>query len=352
MTLLLMDSFDYFSAGTTPSTAELSAFNYFNISGSATCITGPFGGVAMASRGDGGGGAQPSTAFDLVHPNFSAGISAETIIGQRIWAYGNSSGRFYVKNSSAGTIFSVGVNSYGQVVVYNYDNSIKAISRPGTVNTQTWNYFEIRFTLNTRIRVRVNTDLVIDYVGTFGPPSNPTTWDVLSWGGAMSFTTQQVFAWDDLYVLTTTAAPNNDYLGNVRVRLQQPAAAGDVTQLTPVGAASNYLAQINPTLSAGVYDQTATVGQYDLYQMQANAAARNIYGVQVRGTFLQDNATQLKGSLVMKTGGTEYEGTHYSLSSAYDTYYSVWDINPHTSAAWTNSDLNAIQAGPKLAESA
>ena len=353
MTLLYMDSFDYLpAAGTNLSGSLLFPMNYYNVTDGFRTIAGAFGGLGIELWG--GGVYYTNYYLDLMPPSIASGISEETVIGMRMaWGGWGTQCSFGVLNSGDGfSKFGIACSSYGELLLIKSDGTVLARSAPGTIVMFAWNYIEIKFTISSggtgRVRVRINTDLVIDYTGTLSPVG-ASTWNVLRW---YAHGESPNMRWDDLYVLTTSGTDANDYLGNVRVRMQLPSGPGDITQLTPTGAATNWQAQINPSLNTGIYDSTATVGNYDLYALQANAAARNIYGVQVRGTFLQDNATQLKGSFLMKTGGTEYESPHFSLSGGYDTYYGIWGINPHSSVPWTNSDLNALQAGPKLAESA
>lgn len=359
MSLLYMDGFDYMpAAGTRVSSTILTAMNYFNLGPYLVITTpGPYGGLALMVDNyfNGGNGGQ---AY-LVVPSFLPSITDETIIGQRMRFDSSARGNFVVSNTSVGIQWGIRVSLYGEVLLMAPNMStVLAISPPNTVNTNAWNYFDFRFqydaTNNGRMRIRVNTDLMIDYTGPLGT-GGVGSWNSLGWyntGTSGNSGSGNYMAWDDLYVLTTTGSNDNDYLGNVRVRLQQPSAPGDITGLVPTGAPTNWQAQINPSLDPGIYDSTATVGNYDLYKLQANAGSRNIYGIQTRGCYFQDNATQLKGGTIIKTGGTEYDSSEHSLSSTYDTYYDIWEINPQTSLPWTAADLNALQSGPKLLASA
>lgn len=353
MSLLYIDSFDYFpAAGTQVFPAYLSQLNYYNINGWYFTLAGAFGGQALSIDNRGNVGTMTA---DLVIPAAGAGVSEETIIGQRMIWNGYPLAQFVVGASSYGSQFSFTVNNFGALVFKNYDGTILAISAPGLIQMGGWNYFECRFTIGSRMRIRINTGLIIDYSGDFGRPSPAdNTWNYLTWQGSTNNGGSNVMiSWDDLYVLTTTGDVNNDYLGNVRVRMQLPSGPGDVTDLTPTGAATDWEAQLNTALATTKYASTATVGNYDLYALQANSAARNIFGMQVRGCFLQDDATQLTGVMRLKTGGSEFDATtSFLLSSSNDTYYGIWDQNPLTEDHWTNADLNALQVGPKLLASA
>jgi hypothetical protein len=47
----------------------------------------------------------------------------------------------------------------------------------------------------------------------------------------------------------------------------------------------------------------------------------------------------------IRTGGVEFDGTAVSTGITYANYSSTWNINPHTSNAWTWADIGTLQAG-------
>jgi hypothetical protein len=59
-------------------------------------------------------------------------------------------------------------------------------------------------------------------------------------------------------------------------------------------------------------------------------------------------ATGTDVRLQIRTGGSTYEGTELTATTSYADYSHAWATNPKTGAAWTWTDINALEAGVKL----
>jgi len=223
-------------------------------------------------------------------------------------------------------------------------------SNLGAYIEETWNYIEIKGSIGTPgdFEVKLNGDIIIQ--GNSVTVSGGFDFWSVRLGDTVNDRVNSFF--DDVYVLDDTGGVNTDYLGNVRVVAQRPVSDGDVIQLDPVGAATNWQAGDNPGLSGGIYAETDVVGEYDLYDMNPNIAARDIFAAQVKTFLLQDNGIQLRGGPIIKTGGVEYGSEDRGLAGGYRSVVEIWDRNPGTTNPWTAAELNAIQAGPKLVSSA
>lgn len=222
-----------------------------------------------------------------------------------------------------------------------------------------WNYIEFKVKISATsgiFEVRVNTVTKLSYVGNTKSYETELLaatpgWDGVFYdhGGYYPFNDKGARI-DDRYVLDDTGSNNTDYLGNVRVNTQFTVAPGDLTQFSRFGpATSNWDAVNDPDLTDTQYVYDGVAGDKDLYTMDPNVAALNIFGVQVRGAYRQDDSTQMVARNIIKTGGTIYEGTvdHY-LSANYTYYKDIWELNPNTGVGWIAADLNAIQAGTKV----
>lgn len=226
------------------------------------------------------------------------------------------------------------------------------ITTPGSIVEGQWHWMQVKWTSGNpgsdTAEFKIDGNVIASYTGLTVPANMDVfhVWLFANGGGSVP-----IFL-DDIVIQDLTGpAPNNDFLGNVRVGAQWADAPGDLTEYSVVGAASNWEASKNIVVNSGVYVETDTVGDSDLYNLIANVPARDIYGIQVKGVFLQNDATQLYGSLVIKTGGTEYVGTSKGLASGYRSQWWNWDKNPNTGLAWTNSDLASLQIGPHLESS-
>ena len=63
------------------------------------------------------------------------------------------------------------------------------------------------------------------------------------------------------------------------------------------------------------------------------------------------NTTGTTAYIHIKTNGFEDNGTEETLDTNYSTYSYQWDNNPQTSAAWTWSEIDALQIGVGLVRS-
>lgn len=222
---------------------------------------------------------------------------------------------------------------------------------PGSVVQGEWHFCEIEWTSGTPGSDTAQFYIDGELIGSYVSQTIGTHIDILRifTNSSNAGTTLDI---DDVVLQDPTgAAPNNSLLGNVRVGAQWADAPGDLTEFSVTGAASNWQASLNVVLDAGIFVETDTVGDTDLYNLIANVPARTIFGVQVKGVFYQTDATQLYGTNVIKTGGVEFPGVQRGLASGARSQWDNWDKNPDTTLAWTNSDLASLQIGPTLADS-
>ncbi len=56
----------------------------------------------------------------------------------------------------------------------------------------------------------------------------------------------------------------------------------------------------------------------------------------------------LNFAILMKTGGSTFLSSAQTITDSWANFSKVWDENPDTSAAWTISDINALQIGVRL----
>lgn len=229
---------------------------------------------------------------------------------------------------------------------------VVATSKAKAIHPFEWNYIEVKYKQHATagiFEVRVNKVVVVSYTG---PTTHMTLSPILSLAtgfDTFSYVGFTGLLFDDRYVLDDTGANNVDYLGNVRVNTQLTTAPGDLTEMLVSGASANWDAVNESALTDAEYAYSSTVGARDLYTMNPNATSQNIFGVQVTGAFRQDDATQMKAHLLVKTHGTLYESAvDQYLAQNYHYYRDMWELNPNTGVGWTAAELNAIQAGQKL----
>ncbi|MEW6143348.1 MAG: hypothetical protein AB1597_09410 [Chloroflexota bacterium] len=132
-----------------------------------------------------------------------------------------------------------------------------------------------------------------------------------------------------------------------------PNAAGDVTGIADiVGSTYGYQAcALDDADTTYVFDATNTAWEYDLYNLQDSAVAGTISNVTVYVKARSvSTPTRNNVNTVIKTNGVEYRGTATQTTTSYALYSTSYNTNPNTSAAWTWTQVNALQAGVELTE--
>lgn len=299
--------------------------------GSAICLSDPPGGVgALRSLDHRFGGVAGSEGW---------------IAGFAFVSFGSNSARFRHWDGQTNTFpFDMQINTSGVLTLGISGSTYR--SRTGAIRNNIWSFVQVKLT-KTILRVLVNGEIVINTASP--PPIQP--FDSFAFNNGYS-TGRAAF--DDHYIIDLDVpGPYDDFLGNIVVRSQLAIANGSVIKWNPHGLAANWQNVATAQMVAANYNDTDVVGDYDLYTMNPNAAARDIFGIQVKGSYAQDNGVQLYAANRIKTGGVEFTGAQFGVTQlpGYQTIANYYQLNPDTGVAWTNADLNALEAGPVLAAS-
>lgn len=303
-----------------------------------------------------GGGSLQSVGFRSLG-NFQKTLDnqATWVVGFAIFHTGFNSG---VAKQVLLTLFDTSVAQVQVVVYRNGQLGVEVDGSPlaGGVSTtvltaNAWHYVEFQVTISTSIGAntcKVNLDgaNVINVTtgqNTRSASSTNNSANSIQFTGLIS-----TVNWDDVYILDGTGSPAA-ILGDQRIFEQFPDSAGDLTQWTPQGFAGNFQnVNENPADGDATYNQTATLNNEDLYNLQATGASGTINGVQVTSMIRKDDVGARSAQNRIKTGGSTFSGTSTVLISTYVCLLTEYAVNPNTAVAWTVSDLNALQAGIKL----
>ncbi len=155
---------------------------------------------------------------------------------------------------------------------------------------------------------------------------------------------------DDFYVCDSSGSANNTFLGDVRVETIYPTGAGTHTTFALTGAASNYAA-VNEHPSDGdtSYVSSATPGNIDTYTFGSlSSTPTAIFGIQVDLTNRKDDAGSRGAAAALRTAATDYVGPTFPVLDSYAITPSIFETDPNTAAAWTQTEVNALEAGIKV----
>jgi len=157
--------------------------------------------------------------------------------------------------------------------------------------------------------------------------------------------------YDDIYILDGSGAVNNNFLGNMKVVAVFP--NGDVsgyTDWTPSAAADHYtLVDENPTNDNTDYVESLTITDQDLWDYEAASNLGTIAGIQINTEARVTDANSFTLKTLVKSDTTENTDAGQSVSSiSYTTFHRIVEQDPHLSAAWTLTTLNAAQFGVEV----
>jgi hypothetical protein len=256
---------------------------------------------------------------------------------------------------------SLVITIFGSLILRRGDfngTSLAAAAIPN-FRADVWFYLEVKSVISNtvgEVEVRVNGVPLITLTAADTQATANSTWDVLGY----HFPSANIFdlpvefplepvSFDDFYLLDTTGSVNNDFLGNCRVQLQQPDAAGDLTQFIRANMGlTNWQNAINQSINDTLYVEGTAIGDRDLYNTGPISNLPPIFGVAVTGAYRQADATQREGVNLIKTNGVVYEGDPFPTNSTYSYHQSIWELNPDTGVSWTALEVNALQIGPKV----
>lgn len=211
--------------------------------------------------------------------------------------------------------------------------------------------FEVGGTISSSagyIEVRINTKTVITLNSINTQNTTISTFDSIQLRMEGGYGASADVRVDDLYFCDSAGSINNNFLGTVRVFTQLTAGAGSTTDFSKYGSQpTNWQTVQNKLLDDSQYVYDATNGQYDLYDMQAVVTGPTVHGVQIRGAYRQDDATQVNAHNVLKSGSTQVEGADHLINQTYTYYTDIWELDPNTGVGWLGTNVNLIQAGPK-----
>jgi hypothetical protein len=193
-----------------------------------------------------------------------------------------------------------------------------------------------------RFVVKLNGVTDIDFTGDTQESAASNQMDTIELGSSQNEYSNAYF---DDFILDDAAFP-----GDTRIQAIVPTGAGNSTELTP-STGENWACVDEVPANDADYVATNTVNKLDLYTMSnLTGAIDNIKCVQVQARAMKEgNATPQNIKLAVRSGATDYVSADKALTTSYKSYCNLWETDPATAAAWTESGVNAMEAGVKSA---
>jgi len=348
MTLVMQEGFDNVST-----IALLGAKGWTSVTSSGgggaginSLIAGRISGQAIRVASTSGG---PASAGSMTVSLPSA--ASAFVVGFAFRKSGNVASAATVARLRASTTntFNIALDTGGHLLIQNSSGTTIATGTTA-LNNNVWYYIEAKVVINGAsgsVTVHLNgSSEIATTTGNFGSTGADSlqflaTLDILN------------FDYDDLYVLTTGVAPNNDFLGDVTVETIYPTADGAHTDWTPDTGTAHF-SRVNEHSGTFPDDDTSfvqasTVGNRDSYTFNSlSVLSASVFAVRTNLYARKDDAGTRKIAAVVRRAGVDYDGADASLSTGYSFFTEIRETDPSTSAAWTVGGVNNAEFGVKV----
>jgi hypothetical protein len=237
-----------------------------------------------------------------------------------------------------------GSNQIGATVVSKLANS-------------TWSYIEMRFVIDNaagEVEVLVNGTQIVNITGV--DTQNTANAYVNGFRLGDDGDDFTFHAFDDLYILDdvdsgVVGAPNNDFLGDVRVQVRLPDNNGNSSQwVGSDGNSTNNYQLVDETAPNNDTDyvEASSVGNKDTYSFQdMTATSGTVYGVQVSPYARKTDAGTKEIVAVSRLATVEEDSSASALTADYIYYPKVFEANPDGDQ-WEIADVNSAEFGVKV----
>lgn len=149
---------------------------------------------------------------------------------------------------------------------------------------------------------------------------------------------------DDVYLTDT------ELLGDIKIAVLYPNAAGDTTAWTPNASGANYTkVKEHPADDDTTYVSAGGAGVLDLYNLDdIGTFTGNIMGAQSLVLAKKSDSGYATIVSELKSAGTTQDGLPWNPSNgAYVYGRDAYRVSPFTSTGWILSEINALQLGQK-----
>ncbi len=338
MTLLFIDGFDHLEA------ADMGMkYDDVNLTGLSV------GNSTPDTRHGAGNWLRITNSAGMVEKSVTAGASF--VVGVAIYVSAHDADPFLRFFDAGVTQCELRMHTDGTLRVTRNGSTVTSGNSTYSVPIATWIYLEWKVTIANSIGasscvVRVNgSNIITVATGQDLQNTSNASADSVVIGGSGGPTT---FYYDDFYICNSSGSTNNDFLGDVKVLTIYPSGAGNSTDWTP-SAGNNYeCVDETPGNEDTDYVSETSAGDHDTYAMGNITLTGTVLGIQTNLMAKKDDAGTKELAPTIRSGSTDYDGTTVSVNSSYRVHSEIWEEDPDTSAAWTDSGVNAMEFGPKL----
>lgn len=251
---------------------------------------------------------------------------------------------FWTTGPQTTMIAGVGVNASQQLFLWVGTPANVVATTSLFLPTGGWHYIETEWTAGVsagNMTLWVDGIRLLNFTGNTGAGPNA----FVGYGWPSSGTTAgQSAVFGDVY--SKTGAVRN---GEGWIEALTP-NSNVTSQWSPLTGSSNFaMVDALPVAGDAAYVFAATPTDQDLYGVTPLVdTPLNIYAVQVRVCARKDDATTRTMAGTLKSGATQVNGPTFAVSGSYQYNRDIYPTDPNTSAAWTPTNVNAINVGQEV----
>lgn len=223
----------------------------------------------------------------------------------------------------------------------------------GVILNEVWHLIEIMYdSSGSNIIVKVDNQQIINYSGSINSAINHV---FLGNQVYTSFSTPQLYQYyDDFAINDDSGSINNTWIGAGVIRLLKPTSDDTNSDFTPNTGVDNY-ANVDDFPDDGdtTYNSSTVSGDIDTFGLESVpsiATGQTINAVQAIYRARSETDVASVAPILVSGATTDTGATQSTILSDYNkTNYEIYDVDPNTSAQWTETNVNAVKGGYKNA---
>lgn len=245
--------------------------------------------------------------------------------------------------TNAADKLSVRIDSARKLSVYDKDAALVATGTT-VLSTSTWYCIEVESNNGTSGAYDLRINQVSELSGTCN--QSATNCGAVRFGKVTNRNGRSVdFYYDDITI------DDADYHGKERIFRLSPTANGSTAEWTSGTNSSDYqeVDEVAPDDDTTYIMNPAVAGKIHLVTLQScSAAGINVSSIKAFKALVrwrENTAATSACKIRVKSGATNSENSTRNIGATYEDNHRVLSTDPNTSAAWTESGVNAVEVG-------
>jgi hypothetical protein len=222
---------------------------------------------------------------------------------------------------------------------------------PYSLAYNTWTNVSLKVTFSNSVGtvdIKINDNLVLSATGLDNCITSNEYTNLVCFG--VEGNSPNALATD--FLLYDSTGSNNTWISseNVSIRTLMANSDGTTNDFTPSSGSRYQCVDEQQTNDDTDYVTSSVLNSVQLFGITdvASGSISSINAIQVVANSRKMDPGGRRVKLIARTNSTNYESTELTLNPEYVQLKSIWEVNPNTSSAWTEADINALEAGVKI----